>query len=287
MAGRPDHRSEMKNKTAAFTLVEFAVLLALVGFMSLVLGSGLARTSPATKTTLCLNNNRQLCRAWAMYAADNRNLMPYASDDGTGTSNPLNQYAWVQNHMDFNPNNRGNWDQSYLLSSPLWPYSGQAAGIWKCPSDSSYVLVSGEKRSRIRSMEMNFYLGGFAGTDGGVRSVAPYRLFARTSEFIPSPSRIFVFLDVRPDVVSWPDFFTDMTGYLPVAPAQYQISELPGDLHDGACGFSFADTHVELKRWRDPRTVPRTIAVSPLPTPLASPNNPDVAWLQDHATRGK
>jgi hypothetical protein len=59
--------------------------------------------------------------------------------------------------------------------------------------------------------------------------------------------------------------------------------------HHLACGFSFADGHSELKRWRDPRTMPPlTIGANPLFDQFSqSPSNVDVAWLQDHSTRLK
>jgi prepilin-type processing-associated H-X9-DG protein len=64
-------------------------------------------------------------------------------------------------------------------------------------------------------------------------------------------------------------------------------SDLPGMYHYLACGFSFADGHAEMRRWRDPRTTPPLV---PGGNPLAivsdpSPNNLDVAWIQDHSTR--
>ncbi len=269
----------------AFTILELTVVLATLGLVALVLAPAMARTRPANKLVHCLNNNRQLCRAWQMYAADAGDVIVYSSDDGTGTSNPLNQYAWVQNHMDFSSGNRANWDPSYLKATPLWPYCGQNYSLWKCPSDTSYVTVQGQPKPRTRSTAMNFYLGGFAGTDGGWSFVTGYRIFLKRTELLPSPSGVFVFLDMRPDAISWGNFMTDMSGYRPAAASQYRLADYPGNLHDGASGFSFGDGHVEVKRWRDPRTMP---PANNLPaTPFATPGNPDVAWLQDHATRSK
>ena len=59
--------------------------------------------------------------------------------------------------------------------------------------------------------------------------------------------------------------------------------------HNHAGGFSFADGHSEIKRWLDPRTTP-ALQDGGDPTAIAdtpSPNNRDVAWLQDHSTRPK
>ncbi len=102
------------NLKTAFTVIELAVVLATLALLGIILVPAMARTGPNSKAVQCLNNNRQLCQAWRMYAADSRDLLVYASDDGTGTSNPLNQYAWVQNRLDFNPANRGTWDVGYL-----------------------------------------------------------------------------------------------------------------------------------------------------------------------------
>jgi prepilin-type processing-associated H-X9-DG protein len=83
---------------------------------------------------------------------------------------------------------------------------------------------------------------------------------------------------------------TYMAGYSPADPAQYGFDgDYPGMYHNRACGFSFADGHSELKRWRDDRTMPPlTVGSNPLFDNFSmSPDNQDVAWLQDHSTRPK
>ena len=71
------------------------------------------------------------------------------------------------------------------------------------------------------------------------------------------PTKIFVFLDMREDRVNWSNFMTDMTGYSPPNPSSYSFtSDLPGMYHNMAAGFSMADGHSEMRRWRDPRTTP-------------------------------
>ena len=54
--------------------------------------------------------------------------------------------------------------------------------------------------------------------------------------------------------------------------------------HEGAASFSFADGHGELHGWLDKRTTPAASTSKPIDV-FDSPDNPDVAWLQDHATR--
>jgi prepilin-type N-terminal cleavage/methylation domain-containing protein len=276
-----------------FTLVELLVVVAVIAILAALLLPALGKAKLKAWGVHCMNNHRQLTMAWHMYATDNADVLVYASDDpGDWTVNwqVLDQYAWTLTHMDFDPNNRGNWDINYdMVKRPLWPYCGKNAAIYKCPADRSVLMVDGEAKPRIRSMSMNLYVGGFDGTDGHWPFAQNYQVYAKLSD-ITLPSKIFVFLDMREDSVNWGNFMTDMAGYEPRNPALYSFDgDFPGMYHHYACGFSFADGHSELKRWQDSRTLPPLVQGS---NPLfdhftSSPNNADVAWLQDHSTRPK
>ncbi len=284
-----DQRAEQ-----GFTLIELLVVIAIIAVLAAMLLPVLSKAKLKTQGIQCMNNHRQLCLAWRLYADDNRDALVYASDDGT--ANPLNQYAWTLSHMDFNPNNRANWDLTVdLMKRPLWPYSGKSAGIYRCPADHSFVTVNGIQRPRVRTMSMNLYVGGFDGTDGNWPFADAYCIYTKLNQIsggLPSPgaAKTWIFLDMREDRVNWGNFMVDMTGY-PDQPSQFNFTtDLPGYYHHFACGFSFADGHSEIHRWRDSRTTPPLIlgytdplAVSSTP----SANNQDIAWLQDHTTRRK
>jgi len=47
------------------------------------------------------------------------------------------------------------------------------------------------------------------------------------------------------------------------------------------------DGHAELKRWRDDRTMPPVVSNGEIDDQPRSPNNPDIYWLQQRATRLK
>jgi len=272
-----------------FTLIELAVVIVVLCLLTSTLLPVLAKSRPTSLAFQCLNNHRQLCAAWRMYADDSHDRIVYASDDGSGTSNPLNQYACTLSHID-SSSSSANWDTNVdIVLRPLWPYTGRDASIYRCPSDQSYVTVNGTRRPRVRSGAMNLYLGGFAGTDGGWSVASPYRIFLKTTALTaPGPAKTFVFLDERWDIINWGNFFTYMTGY-PNQPTSYAFSQdLPNMIHNLGCGFSFADWRAEIHRWSDPRTTPPLGSSSSFSGgPTASPRNLDIAWLQDHATRPK
>ena len=61
--------------------------------------------------------------------------------------------------------------------------------------------------------------------------------------------------------------------------------DYPGDRHNRAGNLSFADGHVESWRWKDPRTTPLHRSGAPLVLAVPSPNNPDVARIQNATSR--
>ena len=283
-----------EGSTSGFTLIELLVVIAIIAILAAMLLPALAKSKLKAQGIQCMSNHKQLCLAWRLYAEDNRDALVYASDDGSGNKNPLNQYAWTLSHLDFDGNNSANWDPNVDLAlRPLWSYCGKNKGIYKCPADKSYVTVGGEQKPRIRTMSMNLYVGGFVGTDGGWSFADPYCIYTKLNELSgakpsPGPAKTWIFLDMREDRINWGNFMVDMTGYYPNSPGQYKWTEdMPGIYHNLACGFSFADGHSEIHRWRDPRTCPPVQYQQATTTPAASPRNQDIGWFQDHTTRLK
>jgi len=282
---KPRSRSTPLNRQG-FTLIELLVVIAIIAILAAMLLPALTRAKLKAQGIQCMNNNRQMAMAWRMYTEDNRDTLPYASGDATTMAN--DPAAWCTGNLNFDANNRSNWDVTTdIMKSPLWPYCGNNAGIWKCPADKSSVTVNGVAKPRVRSIAMNLFLGGFHGqiTSSGVN----FLLYLKYSQLVkPGPTSIFVFIDEREDAINWGNFETDMTGYDPYGPGLYKLSDLPASYHGNAGGLSFADGHAEIHRWRDARTMP-PLKIGSLTfdgsTEAPSPNNPDVAWLQDHTTR--
>jgi len=261
----------------AFTLIELLVVIAIIAILAAMLLPTLSKAKLKAQGIQCMSNHKQLALAWKMYTDDNHDKLLYSSVDN----------AWVTGLMDFNPANSSNWDiNADITKSPLWPYCGKSAAIWKCPADRSFVTVNGVQMPRVRSMSMNFWFGGFGGVDGRL-SGGGWRLYFKMADLVqPGPAKTWLLLDMREDSIDIGNFATDMTGW-PDQPAAIGFYDLPGMYHNRACGFSFADGHSEIKRWLDARTTPPLFQNTEIDDQYRSPRNKDIIWLQERATRRK
>ena len=273
LSARP-HSEQRKG----FTLIELLVVIAVIAILAGLLLPALGTAKAKARGIQCMNHTKQLVTAWTMYAHDHRSLLPFA----TATRTP---FAWVNGLMDYDPANRSNWDPDHdIRKSLLWPYTGASLGIWRCPGDRSTIEVQGRRLPRVRSYSMNFYVGGWDRRPYDPR----FQVYSQLDLINdPGPSQIFVFLDMREDSINYSNFITEMNGW-PDDPAQYRFAQYdyPAAYHGNAGSFSFADGHAEVRRWRDPRTVPPLVKDQVLRLwNLPTPGNPDVAWLQNHTTR--
>jgi prepilin-type N-terminal cleavage/methylation domain-containing protein len=301
-----------KTAKGAFTLIELLVVIAIIAILAAMLLPALAKSKSKAQGIACMNNLRQLTMGWLSYALDNGEQVPFsdsANPDGDYSNpyavSPTDRYTWVTGWMDFKAANPCNWDVTCNFpKSPLWTYYGKSAAIFKCPADPSTVVPStgpfkGMRTPRIRSVTMSSWFGGFAGLQNNtVLGVSnpnnspglwspPWRLYLKLSDLSnPGPSMTHVLWDEREDTISTGNFWIDMTGFSDNPGAVQFNWDYPGAYHNRAGGLSFADGHTEIHRWVDQRTMPPLQAASWGTGVInRSPNNPDLIWLQNHATR--
>ena len=66
----------MKTPTRAFTLIELLVVIAIIAILAAMLLPALSKAKDQSYVVNCLNNQKQLCLAFVMYAHEKNDVMP-------------------------------------------------------------------------------------------------------------------------------------------------------------------------------------------------------------------
>jgi prepilin-type N-terminal cleavage/methylation domain-containing protein/prepilin-type processing-associated H-X9-DG protein len=240
-----------------FTLLELLLVVAVISTLAALLLPTLGAAKTKAQAIGCLNNTRQLTLAWHLYSTDYNDRV--ANNFGVNQTLEAIQNKrldnWINNVMTWGASgaieDASNTNLAWVTGGVLGRYTAGGVGIYKCPADvalSPSQLQAGF-RQRNRSVSMNSVFGlyttlaqGGDPTTGGLNWGLPqYRQYLKQTQ-VPKPAKTWLFVDEHPDTIN--------DGYFVNNPALDFWQDIPASYHNGACGFSFADGHSEIRSWR-------------------------------------
>jgi prepilin-type N-terminal cleavage/methylation domain-containing protein/prepilin-type processing-associated H-X9-DG protein len=257
-------RSDLKT---AFTLLELLVVMAIIGILGGLLLTVLGKARHSAHGVICSNNLRQLQLTIFLYAADHDDFVVWTA------INLRRSWVYSAEYARLTHRPEGTTNVQWLIDPKLAAYADYISnpGVYKCPGDNTKVAINDRWHSWVRSYGATFLQRKMQDFD---------RAKSLDGQPVP-PSRNYTFSEPHPGYLH---------GVYGVNADGERFATFPAYWHNGTAGFAFADGHVELRRWVDPRTKRPLEDKRKLEAGTSvivfSPGNADSKWIGDHKDCG-
>ena len=263
-----------------FTLTDLLVVIMTIAVLSVLLLPALAGTKPNSQAFQCLENLRQLTLGWQMYAEDNNGKLPPNGQQSSQAATPTDPrylpggaYAqWCPGTVSTLP---GAANGDFIKAGLIYPYVNNT-NLYRCPSDMRIFPFNGMYLPQVRGYSMNCCMAPLPPLVNWNAGVV-HRFYKDTDFTRPGPSMTFVIIDEN----EW-SLNDTLFNCSPNDPNHWQ--DAPAVRHAGAGGISFADGHLEMKRWTDKYLLMIPTVFTSGVGHASDPNSGDNAWLEQRVT---
>jgi prepilin-type N-terminal cleavage/methylation domain-containing protein len=253
-----------------FTLIELLVVIAIIAILASLLLPALSQAKATALKAKCISNHRQLSINWVLYHDDNDGKLVTNVRE---TPSPGEAPNWVRSSI--HGATPGFIDPLSFTDPAQASFARyeKSVEIYNCPAERTTYPVKNRKVTKLRSYSMNDYLNG---GKSAFNAIPPLYFYQNVSQ-LQRASQTFVFIDCDPGTICFVPF------EIPTA-INRPFFTAPGALHRKKLGvLSFADGHVETRRWRKPYLHLNDSDTNADPHALVPSDRDDVAYLRSRA----